>query len=170
MPERNKSWAALIYSLHEIQHGALKLQGVTAARLKIEELYGNRKFYFVEFFFSSIILACELLAYAILELSLYISISAAFSTFVWQTFKKISLCLVVQINEIKIRSTHIIGAESVSYRRHTLVQFQFVNVPHRRKSGWFSHTSFPPIRVIYLFIFFSFTPWQSQLQIEMLMK
>lgn len=78
--------------------------------------------------------------------------------------------LVVQMNGIKITSFSVIGAESVSYRSHSLVVFQFANVLHLRKYWWSFHTSFPPIRVIYLFIFFSFTPRWSRLRAELWVK
>lgn len=74
------------------------------------------------------------------------------------------------MNGIKITSFSVIGVESVSYRSHSLVVFQFANVLHLRKYWWSFHTSFPPIRVIYLFIFFSFTPWWSRLRAELWVK
>lgn len=74
------------------------------------------------------------------------------------------------MNGIKITSFSVIGAESVSYRSHSLVVFQFANVLHLRKYWWSFHTSFPPIRVIYLFIFFSFTPRWSRLRVELWVK
>lgn len=143
MPERNKSWAALIYLVHEIHRRALRLQGVRAARLEIVELYGNR-INILQFFFNhsrmwitdiwhsgTVHPFCRSPKYSI-------SIVSAFSAFVWQGFwKEMSSCLVVQMNGIKIRSIHVIGAESFSYRRHSLVAFQFANVPHRRKYCWF---------------------------------
>lgn len=74
------------------------------------------------------------------------------------------------MNGIKIRSFSVIGAESVSYRSHSFVVFQFANMLHLRKYWWSFHTSFPPIRVIHLFIFFSFTLRWSRLQAELWVK
>lgn len=133
---------------------------------------------FSRFFFISIILACESLAYGILERSLIpvspqifdFHLCCLFCLCLSEISEWMSLCLVVQMNGIKMRSIRIIVSYRIRLLRHGLVAFQFANVLHHRKYCWFSHTSFPPIRVIYLFIFFSFTRWQSQLQIEMLMK
>lgn len=85
-------------------------------------------------------------------------------------WKRTSTRLVAQMNGIKITSFSVIGAESVSYRSHSLVVFQFANALHLRKYWWSFHTSFPPIRVIYLFIFFSFTPRRSRLRAELWVK
>lgn len=79
--------------------------------------------------------------------------------------------LVVQTPGIKIASFSVIMAESVLYRSRMHFNLPMCAVLEKNTERNVSfHTSFPPIRVIYLFIFFSFTPWWSQLRMELWVK
>lgn len=82
-------------------------------------------------------------------------------------------CLVLQMPDIKITSFSVIMAESVS--DIDVGSFLTFNLPmcciiENTGRNISFHTSFPPIRVIYLFIFFSFIPWWSQLRTELWVK
>jgi len=76
-------------------------------------------------------------------------------------------CLVVKMSGIKITSCSVIMAESVLYRSRVYFNLPMCCILENTGRDVSFHTSFPPIRVIYLFIFFSFTPWWSQLRIEL---